>query len=233
MKNRDCDKRAHTRKIYDSFQVKDEISRLNKVPIFYLLKEKVWIFTTPSNMFILQNRAINVNEILSQMFLECIQDSTLQLNTDQKIVIFSLRTKYKFLYATDFRGRKLIKEEESLACLVLSLGVSKRGFLSKRLMIAMRTEVKMAFRIQMLHCKKVGNANMKFIVTMTTLTIKTEQYESYSELMITTLVTWHALIGLQEVPTAPREPWKNYQNFENQIRLKDMIRKFDFEVVTS
>ena len=51
--------------------------------------------------------------------------------------------------------------------------------------------------------------------------------------MITTLVTWHALIGLQEVPTAPREPWKNYQNFENQIRLKDMIRKFDFEVVTS
>ena len=82
MKNRDCDKRAHTRKIYDSFQVKDEISRLNKVPIFYLLKEKVWIFTTPSNMFILQNRAINVNEILSQMFLECIQDSTLQLNTD-------------------------------------------------------------------------------------------------------------------------------------------------------
>ena len=51
--------------------------------------------------------------------------------------------------------------------------------------------------------------------------------------MITTLVTWHALIGLQEVPTAPREPWKNYQNFENQIKLRDMIRQFDFEEETS
>ena len=43
MKKLDCDNRAHTRKI-------DEI-RLNKVPIFYLVKEKVWIFTTPLNMF--------------------------------------------------------------------------------------------------------------------------------------------------------------------------------------
>ena len=51
--------------------------------------------------------------------------------------------------------------------------------------------------------------------------------------MITTMVTEHAISDLQEVPTASREPWKNYQNFENQIRLKDMIRKFDFEVVTS
>ena len=82
MKNLDCDKRARTRKIDDSFQVKDELSELNKVPIFHLLKEKVWIFTTSSNMFILQNHAINVNAISSQMFLECIQDSILQLNTD-------------------------------------------------------------------------------------------------------------------------------------------------------
>ena len=82
MKNIDSDKRAHTRKIDDSFQVKDKFSRPNKVPIFHLLKEKVWIFTSSSNMFILQNHAINVNEISSQMFLECIQDSILQLNSD-------------------------------------------------------------------------------------------------------------------------------------------------------
>ena len=74
MKKLDCDNRAHTRKIAEI--------RLNKVPIFYLVKEKVWIFTTSSNMFILQNHAINVNAISSQMFLECIQDSILQLNTD-------------------------------------------------------------------------------------------------------------------------------------------------------
>ena len=37
-----------------------------------------------------------------------------------------------------------------------SIGVSKRGLLAKRLMIAMRTEFKMALRIQLLHCKKVG-----------------------------------------------------------------------------
>ena len=39
-----------------------------------------------------------------------------------------------------------IREEESLACFVSSVGVSKRGLLAKRLMIAIRTEVKMAFR---------------------------------------------------------------------------------------
>ena len=43
MKKLDCDNRAHTRKIAEI--------RLNKVPIFYLVKEKVWIFTTPLNMF--------------------------------------------------------------------------------------------------------------------------------------------------------------------------------------
>ena len=36
-----------------------------------------------------------------------------------------------------------------------SIGVSKRGLLAKRLMIAMRTEFKMTLRI-LLHCKKVG-----------------------------------------------------------------------------
>ena len=49
-----------------------------------------------------------------------------------------------------------IREEESIACFVSSVGVSKRGLLSKRLMIAMITEVKMALRIQMLQCRKVG-----------------------------------------------------------------------------
>ena len=48
-----------------------------------------------------------------------------------------------------------IKEEESLACFFSSIGVSKRGLLAKRLMIAMRTEFKMTLRI-LLHCKKVG-----------------------------------------------------------------------------
>ena len=68
--------------IYDSFQVKDELSQLDKAPTFHFLKKKGLIFTTTSNMFILQNHAINVNEISSQMFLECIQDSILQLNSD-------------------------------------------------------------------------------------------------------------------------------------------------------
>ena len=49
-----------------------------------------------------------------------------------------------------------IKEEESLSCFVSSVGVSKRGLLSKRLIIAMRTKVKMAVRIQLLQCRKVG-----------------------------------------------------------------------------
>ena len=43
-----------------------------------------------------------------------------------------------------------IKEEESLACFFSSIGVSKRGLLAKRLMIAMITKVKMALRIQLL-----------------------------------------------------------------------------------
>ena len=68
--------------IYDNFQVKDELSQLDKAPTFHFLKEKGLIFTTTSNMFILQNHAINVNEISSQMFLEFIQVRTLQLNTD-------------------------------------------------------------------------------------------------------------------------------------------------------
>ena len=31
--------------------------------------------------------------------------------------------------------------------------------------------------------------------------------------MITILVTQHAISDLNEAPTAPREPWKNYLNF--------------------
>ena len=64
------------RNIYDGFQVKDKLSRLNKVPLFHLLKEKGLLFATPSNMLILQNHAIKVHEISSQIFLEFIQVST-------------------------------------------------------------------------------------------------------------------------------------------------------------
>ena len=55
-----------------SFQVKGELSRLDKVPILHLLKEKSLILTSPSNMFVIQSHAININEIGSQMFFECI-----------------------------------------------------------------------------------------------------------------------------------------------------------------
>ena len=49
---------------------------------FHVKDEKALIFTTPLDMFILQSHAINVNKISSQMFLECMEDSTLLLNTD-------------------------------------------------------------------------------------------------------------------------------------------------------
>ena len=43
-----------------------------------------------------------------------------------------------------------INEEEPLACFVSPVGVSKNGLLVKRRRIALRIEVKMALRIQLL-----------------------------------------------------------------------------------
>ena len=62
--------------IDDSFKVKDGLSRLDKAPIFHFLKEKGLIFTTPSNMFILQNNIVNVNEISSQIFLDFMKSAS-------------------------------------------------------------------------------------------------------------------------------------------------------------
>ena len=62
--------------IDDSFKVKDGLSRLVIAPIFHFLKEKGLIFTTPSNMFILQNNIVNVNEISSQIFLDFMKSAS-------------------------------------------------------------------------------------------------------------------------------------------------------------
>ena len=67
--------------------VKDESSQQDYIPISNLLKERGLIFIIPSTMYKVIHNSIEMNEIASQMFQECLDGLTASIYTDEEISV--------------------------------------------------------------------------------------------------------------------------------------------------